>query len=198
MGDKMRQEIDKIRLYWTSISVFLLISLLYSSIYFINNGFKLKNTILMEFNYLRYETEFSMNSKSGITGFFNLGENKPTSDSNAKGIPVLLYHGIKKSSNDYTVSLETFKEQMFALKKEGYQTVGLEEFNDFMKGKRQLPEKSLLLTFDDGRKDSYYPTDPILRSLDYNAVVFVITEHLDEKYFYLSESELKKMISTVR
>jgi len=194
----MKQEIGKIRLYWTSISVFLLIGLFYSSIYFMNNGIMLKNTILMEFNYLRYKTEFSMDSKSGITGFFALGENKPTSDSTAKGIPVLLYHGIKESPSDYTVSLETFKEQMFTLKKEGYQTVTLEEFNDFIKGEKELPEKSFLLTFDDGRKDSYYPTDPILRSLDYNAVMFVITEHLNEDYFYLSKSELKNMISTGR
>src|SRR3989344_6949626 len=72
-----------------------------------------------------------------------------------------------------------------------------------MKGGTQLPEKSFLLTFDDGRKDSYYPVDPILRALDYEAVMFVITsQSLGEKgqatHFYLSEKELKHMQSTGR
>ena len=71
-----------------------------------------------------------------------------------------------------------------------------------MKGEKNLPEKSFLLTFDDGRKDSYYPVDPILKALDYRAIMFVISGRSlgDEKEvspFYLSSSELKRMQKAV-
>ena len=85
---------------------------------------------------------------------------------------------------------------MFALKKAGWQTINMEDFYAFMQGEKQVPDKSFLLTFDDGRKDSYYPVDPILDALDYNAVMFVITKFsLEEKggNYYLSDKELKRM-----
>jgi peptidoglycan/xylan/chitin deacetylase (PgdA/CDA1 family) len=62
-----------------------------------------------------------------------------------------------------------------------------------------LPPKSFLLTFDDGRKDSYYPVDPILKALNYRAVMFVITSNISEQdNFYLSEAELKEMVASGR
>jgi peptidoglycan/xylan/chitin deacetylase (PgdA/CDA1 family) len=42
-----------------------------------------------------------------------------------------------------------------------------------MKGEKILPKKSFLLTFDDGRKDSFYPVDPVLKKLNYNAVILI-------------------------
>jgi len=42
---------------------------------------------------------------------------------------------------------------------------------------KELPEKSFLLAFDDGVKSSYYNTDTLLRALDYNAVMYIITKH---------------------
>ncbi|MCK5061425.1 polysaccharide deacetylase family protein [Candidatus Parcubacteria bacterium] len=89
---------------------------------------------------------------------------------------------------------------MIALKKAGYQTITLKEYRDFIDGKKELPQKSFLLTFDDGRKDSYYPVDPILKALDYKAVMFVITDTftLKNSNYYLSVKELKKMIKSGR
>ena len=97
------------------------------------------------------------------------------SDQYAKSIPVLLYHGIIEKPDGENMLIDNFRDQMFALKKAGWQTVSIEDFYKFMKGEKNLPEKSFLLTFDDGRKDSYYPVDPILKALDYNAAMFVIS-----------------------
>jgi peptidoglycan/xylan/chitin deacetylase (PgdA/CDA1 family) len=117
----------------------------------------------------------------------------------AQSLPVLLYHGIHEQATQDLVGWENFKTQMYALKQAGYQTVGLAEVEDFLLRGKPLPKKSFLLTFDDGRKDSYYPADPILEALDYKAVIFVITSMIsDGDDFYLSEAELKQMIASGR
>src|SRR3989344_5566839 len=120
---------------------------------------------------------------------------------NADSLPVLVYHGIVKKPNGTDVTLETFREQMFALKKAGYQTVTSADFLEFVNGRKKLPAKSFLLTFDDGRKNSYYPVDPILKALDYSAVMFVVTRYSLVKEsgpFYLSLAELKNMVKSGR
>jgi peptidoglycan/xylan/chitin deacetylase (PgdA/CDA1 family) len=92
---------------------------------------------------------------------------------------------------------------MFALKKAGYQTVSLYQFWKFIKDGEPLPEKSVLITFDDSRTDSYYMADPILRTLDFKAVMFVITGRSTgpenkKNVFHLSEDEILKMLETGR
>lgn len=147
------------------------------------------------FDYIKYKSKLD-----------NLGQ-IPVSEGSARAIPVLLYHGIIKEDSKSTVSssdginipLREFEDHMFALKKAGYQTVSIEDFQAFMLGEKQLPEKSFLLTFDDGRKDSYYPVDPLLKALDYKAVIFIIAKNfLKNNDFYLNEDELKEMIKTGR
>ena len=63
----------------------------------------------------------------------------------AKSIPVLLYHGIIDKPDGANILLENFKDQMFALKKAGWQTITLDDFYAFMRGEKQMPDKSFLL-----------------------------------------------------
>lgn len=114
----------------------------------------------------------------------------------AKSIPVLLYHGVVESWDDSNVLLDDFRKQMFALKQNGWNTISIDDFNKFIRGEKNLPAKSFLLTFDDGRKDSFYPVDIILKSLDFRATIFIITGHSLNDYidnFYLSKDELLRM-----
>lgn len=122
---------------------------------------------------------------------------------NAEDVFVLTYHAITKEPTDkeFRISYDDFKETMFALKEEGYQTVTLSDFYAFMRGEKELPDKSFLLTFDDGTKQSYYNGDPILKALNYTAVLFVITYHsvdAPESVYYLNEEELKQAHETGR
>lgn len=125
-------------------------------------------------------------------------ENNPKGD--ASSIPVLLYHGISEVPNKENMLIHSFEDQMFALKNAGYETITIEEFYDFIQGKRRLPEKSFLLTFDDGIRSSYYKTDPLLRALDFNAVMFIITKHslYQGSNYYLSFDEVKQMLESGR
>ena len=122
---------------------------------------------------------------------------KDDNSKKAKSVPVLVYHGVvsKPDSKDkYNITPETFADQMVSLKKAGYETISMKQFFEFQENKIQLPEKSFLLTFDDGRKDSYYPTDPILKALDFKATIFVIANKVNNKEkFFLNKNELTKM-----
>lgn len=134
-----------------------------------------------------------------LNGKINI-ENNHNRTNVAYSVPVLLYHGVTKNPDGSNILLEDFKNQMFTLKKAGWQTVTLEDFYKFTKGEKELPDKSFLLTFDDGRKDSYYPVDPILKALNYNAVMFIITERsiVDFNTFHLTKHEIKQMINNGR
>ncbi|MDO8572395.1 MAG: polysaccharide deacetylase family protein [bacterium] len=156
-------------------------------------------------DYLHYKSSFTYTNDKNLTAsvisiFANTSPSIKGNDV-AKSIPVLLYHGIINEPDGSNILLKNFKEQMFALKKAGWQTVSIEDFYKFMKGEKELPDKSFLLTFDDGRKDSYYTTDPLLRSLSYTAVMFIDTEHsitLGGNKYYLSPQELRVMLKSKR
>ena len=96
-------------------------------------------------------------------------------------VPVLLYHGIGPPSDfsnaadaQYGVDTYDFAKQMTLIKHAGYQTIGLQTFVDFVRGKRvTLPPRPLLLTFDDARADSWTGSESILQKLHFTAVMFV-------------------------
>jgi peptidoglycan/xylan/chitin deacetylase (PgdA/CDA1 family) len=123
------------------------------------------------------------------------------STANAKAIPVLTYHRLVRDVNDVAnVTVANFQDQMLALKKAGWQSVSLQEFEEFIEGRRTLPEKSFLLTFDDAAKDSFYPVDPILKALGFHATNFVIvaSSEIPRSTYYLVPKEIERMIASGR
>jgi peptidoglycan/xylan/chitin deacetylase (PgdA/CDA1 family) len=124
----------------------------------------------------------------------------PESAPAAVGVPVLLYHGFDDTSSTGSVLIDDFIAQMSALAQSGWHTVSIADFRDYLQGKKTLPEKSFLLTFDDGRKDSYYIADPVLEKTGFTAVMFVITAHMDDSVnpYYLRLRELRKMQASGR
>jgi peptidoglycan/xylan/chitin deacetylase (PgdA/CDA1 family) len=128
--------------------------------------------------------------------------NPPLGAENAKSVPVLLYHGEGDASS---ISRGRFVEQLEALRADGWHTVTFEQFTAFMQGKATLPDKSFLLTFDDGRRDTFYGFDPVLKDLGYTGVMFVITGFsLPDNGpkaingFYLDKAELAYLAATGR
>ncbi len=135
---------------------------------------------------------------SALSGGISLSGSASASGA-ARSVPVLLYHGESSAS----IQLPHFIDSMRALKQDGWRTITVEQFDQFMKGEITLPDKSFLLTFDDGRKDSYYPVDPVLADLGFHAVMFVITgfslpDNGKTSNFYLSRAELQQMQSSGR
>jgi peptidoglycan/xylan/chitin deacetylase (PgdA/CDA1 family) len=119
------------------------------------------------------------------------------SSTTTTSVPVLVYHGlVAGESSGEDTSISDFSAQMLALKQAGYRTISIQEYYDFIYNNRAVPEKSFLLTFDDGRKDSYYASQPLLEAFGFRATMFVITSKSlsgRTSVYYLSENELKSM-----
>ncbi|MBI2010996.1 MAG: polysaccharide deacetylase family protein [Candidatus Colwellbacteria bacterium] len=198
----MGHTIDK-----NKLGVFLLVALVLGAGIYV---FSLKQDFIEAFELYQvkaYTTGFEygvLRTSDLLASIVSLGRERALAETNAntEAVPVLLYHGIpNKARGDYDVALDEFKQQMIALKLDGWQTITLDELYRFKKGEIALPEKSFLITFDDGRKDSYYAADPVLRSLGYNAVMFVATIEpnvLEESNYYLEADELERMAKTGR
>jgi peptidoglycan/xylan/chitin deacetylase (PgdA/CDA1 family) len=70
---------------------------------------------------------------------------------------------------------------MQALHSGGYQTITCAQMADYLSGVRDIPPKSVLLSFDDGRADFLTGAAPVLGKLGFKAVLFVITGSVGAK-----------------
>ena len=132
------------------------------------------------------------------------GQNNASGDSGAQSsvtVPVLLYHGIIEHPDGENVPLKNFISQLQELDKAGWHSISLTEFDAYIRDGKKLPPKSFLITFDDGRKDSFYPVDPLLAAYGDKAAMFIITKGGSlgpESPFYLAQSEITGMLKTGR
>lgn len=94
-------------------------------------------------------------------------------------LPVLMYHHVSPNPGLVTVSPAAFRAQMEGIARDGWKTIGCRELEDFFAG-RPLPEKSVLLTFDDGYLDNFVHAHPILAELGLHAMLFIVTGWIGE------------------
>ena len=89
--------------------------------------------------------------------------------------PVLMWHNLaEESSGDMTISVDTFRAQIEALHEAGFKTVSLQQLYDYVHFGTELPEKPIVLTFDDGYFSNYEYAFPILQEYDMQATIFAI------------------------
>lgn len=113
---------------------------------------------------------------------------------NDKGIPVLMYHSIDyEKNNELRIPKEQFRGQMQYLKDNGYTTLTLNELYSFFENNMPVPDKSVVLTFDDGYADNYKNAFPIIKEFGFKATVFMITDTVDKNGAYLNSTQLKEM-----
>ena len=89
-------------------------------------------------------------------------------------VPILLYHHITEDAQANAVSVDRFEEQIRTLSDAGYTSVSFQQLIDFVENGTTLPEKSVVITFDDGYVSNLSLAAPILQKYGMNATVFVI------------------------
>jgi len=93
------------------------------------------------------------------------------------GVPVLNYHQVNdKYHSALTLDVAQFKKQMEYLHNEGYHTISLDDLYAYVTEGKELPDKPIVLTFDDGYIDNYEDVLPILESYDMQATIFMISD----------------------
>ena len=113
-----------------------------------------------------------------------------------EGFPILEYHTITKTptldSEVYNVPPDEFAAQLDYLQENGYTTITLQDFMRTKHGKGTLPDKPIILTFDDGYEDNFTEMLPILEAHNMTAVVYVVSNFIG-KPGYLNLEQLKDM-----
>ena len=112
------------------------------------------------------------------------------------GVVVLCYHDLSRTDADaYSVTPRAFANQMAALKEAGFETIDAAEFAAYSRGEEvELPERPLLISFDDGTKSNWIYGDPILREVGFEATEFLITGDVSRHQpYYLSWPEVEAM-----
>ena len=79
----------------------------------------------------------------------------------------------------YAISTKNLGRYFAWLKQEGWQTISLQDVWDARQKKRKLPEKSVLLTFDDGAISSYTRVFPLLKQYKYFAAFAIPTSWIN-------------------
>ncbi len=98
-------------------------------------------------------------------------------------LPVLMYHGIRKDTsaqNKYVISPDEFEADLKYLKENGYETVIVADLLDYFDKGKQLPEKPIILTFDDGFLNNYTYAYPLLKKYNAKMILSPIGRYVDE------------------
>lgn len=103
----------------------------------------------------------------------------------ADALLVLSYHDIrddvapKGDPDPFAVSTRNFAMHLDWLRAHGYVPVSAQAVREARAGRRSLPDKAVLITFDDGLRSTYTHAYPLLRSYGYPALVAVVTSWMD-------------------
>ncbi|MEI7955641.1 MAG: polysaccharide deacetylase family protein, partial [Verrucomicrobiota bacterium] len=96
-------------------------------------------------------------------------------------VAVLGYHDLSENESETAMRMHTskFRKQMAALRQLGITVISLDDFLAWKRGAKSIPEKSILLTFDDGWKSVYTDALPILKEFGYPFTLYLYKNYID-------------------
>ncbi len=116
-----------------------------------------------------------------------------------KEVPVLCYHHIRDRNwpagsrmSEYEVKIQAFKDQMKSLADSGYRTVTPDEYVSYLKYGTPLPDKPVMLTYDDTDKEQYTIGAAEMNKYGFKGVFFIMTISIGRPN-YMTKEELKNL-----
>lgn len=108
-------------------------------------------------------------------------------------IPILCYHRIADGKKgDYTVSPSTFTAHMKILADSGYHSILPAQLYDYLIYNKTLPEKPVMITFDDSRVEHSAIAAPVLEKQGFRGVFFIMTITYNKKN-YMTTDQIAQM-----
>lgn len=110
--------------------------------------------------------------------------------------PILLYHHIADNGdwNRYYVSIDNFRQQMQALHDWGYASITPSELVDVLVNGGELPQRPVVITFDDGNMDVYANAYPIMQEMGYVGAFYIVGNRMGADGF-VGVEQLSEMIA---
>ncbi len=130
-----------------------------------------------------------------------------TAPAEGVAVPIIMYHSILANPSrqgDYVITPDQFERDLQYLQTNGYTTVVMADLIAYVKEGVPLPDKAVVLTFDDGYYNNYHYAHPLLEQYGMKAVISPIavwseyyTAHPDEcnrdNYSQLTWEQLREM-----
>jgi peptidoglycan/xylan/chitin deacetylase (PgdA/CDA1 family) len=114
-------------------------------------------------------------------------------------VPVLCYHNIRdrnlpanSSIINYEVKTQAFKDQMKSLADSGYKTITPDEYVSYLTIGTPLPDKPVMLTYDDTDKEQYTIGAKEMNKYGFKGVFFIMTISIGRPN-YMTKEELKNL-----
>lgn len=112
-----------------------------------------------------------------------------------QGIPVLMYHKVNPDPRTGGLGLrvppDKFDWQMRYLKENGYESISMADVMDHYEKGKHLPDKPVVITFDDGYKDNHDFAYPIMKKYGYTGTIFVVSKSIGNTNFFDVEKKLQ-------
>lgn len=116
------------------------------------------------------------------------------------GVPVIMYHSVmprQKIWGPLCIPKDLFEAQLSLLHNAGFQTINLHQLHLYMEGKYTIPDKSIVLTFDDGYLDNWIHAYPLLKKYGFTATLFPALDFIAEGECRLRSDKItEKVIDT--
>lgn len=147
-----------------------------------------------------------------LTSGYNHEYVATTADTNQEkdgiNVPIIMYHGIlndKKLQGEYVISPQQFEDDLKNLKAMGYTTIVMKDLINYVYNDVALPEKPIILTFDDGYYNNYVYAYPLLKQyqckmvlspIGYYADRYTDTPDVSPTYGHCTWSNLQEMVDS--
>ena len=130
---------------------------------------------------------------------------KTVSVNQGLNLPVVMYHHVTESpekAGKYIVTTEELEKDFVYLNEHGYKTVTVRDLIEYTESRRELPQKIIMITFDDGFKSVYKLALPLMEKYNIKAVIapvgivteeYTINKNTDINYSYMTWQELEEM-----
>jgi len=127
-----------------------------------------------------------------------------------KIIPIVMYHSIlinNRRGASNTITPNELESDLKYIKENGYTTILMNDLIGFVNGRNQLPEKPIIITFDDGFLNNYVYVLPMLKKYDMKATLsiigvctdqFTLVRSNDLEYAHLSWYQVSEMVESER
>ena len=143
-----------------------------------------------------------------IIGVCTYASVKANSDTKEIAVPILMYHSILKDpqrSGKYVVTPTTLENDMIYLKNHGYETIFVKDLIAYVYEDVPLPEKPIILSFDDGHYNNVTYLLPLLEKYQMKAVISVVGSYTEQfskedshnpNYSYLTWEDIHQLESS--
>lgn len=117
-------------------------------------------------------------------------------------VPILVYHRISappfwsRGGRFLYVRPAVFAEQMKYLQDNNYHVVSYSDFYSALTDGKVLPDRAVVLTFDDGSRDQFKSALPILRQYNFPAIFFVYTRAISWNWGSMNYAMLRELLQS--